>query len=207
MGKIIWPTPSTTPVWPLPPDPRPPGKQSPGRWQRKSPQGPPTLYGRKGAPGPEGKIRTAARRSHTLPRLPLKERNPMRPRFFPLALALSVLLALPAAAFSDVPADTWYASSAAQCQQAGLLKGTSSDTFSPDKTVTLAEVMTVAARLSYQQSGGNGDLPRLRRVGEPVRSTRLPVQSCSPSPLKTWTTNCPIILTVPHPAVSTCCWR
>ena len=64
----------------------------------------------------------------------------MRPRFFPLALALSVLLALPAAAFSDVPADTWYASSAAQCQQAGLLKGTSSDTFSPDKTVTLAEV-------------------------------------------------------------------
>ena len=52
----------------------------------------------------------------------------MRPRFFPLALALSVLLALPAAAFSDVPADTWYASSAAQCQQAGLLKGTSSDT-------------------------------------------------------------------------------
>ncbi len=83
----------------------------------------------------------------------------MRPRFFPLALALSVLLALPAAAFSDVPANTWYASSAAQCQQAGLLKGTSSDTFSPDKTVTLAEVMTVAARLSYQQSGGNGDLP------------------------------------------------
>ena len=83
----------------------------------------------------------------------------MKTRLLPLSLALTALLALPAAALSDVPETAWYAGAVQVCLDRGLMKGTGSDTFSPDNTVTLAEVMTVAVRLHYQWSGGVGDPP------------------------------------------------
>ena len=83
----------------------------------------------------------------------------MKTRLLPLSLALTALLALPAAALSDVPETAWYADAVQICLDRGLMKGTGSDTFSPDNAVTLAEVMTVAVRLHYQWSGGVGDPP------------------------------------------------
>ena len=76
------------------------------------------------------------------------------------ALVLSPALAAEAPAFSDVPPDAWYAGSVALCAQKGLLKGTGADTFSPGGAVTLAEVMTAAARLHDQSHGGTGSLPQ-----------------------------------------------
>lgn len=83
----------------------------------------------------------------------------MKTRLLPLSLALTTLLTLPAGAFSDVPENAWYANAAQICVDHGLLKGTGDDTFSPDATVTVAEVMTVAVRLHYQAQGGTGDPP------------------------------------------------
>ena len=83
----------------------------------------------------------------------------MKTRLLPLSLALSILLVLPTAAFSDVPEDAWYADDLQVCVDRGMLKGTGDDTFSPNEAVTLAEVMTVAVRLHYQANGGTGEPP------------------------------------------------
>lgn len=83
----------------------------------------------------------------------------MKTRLLPLSLALTALLALPAAALSDVPETAWYADAVQICLDRGLMKGTGNDAFSPNATVSLAEVMTVAVRLHYQWNGGAGDPP------------------------------------------------
>ncbi len=83
----------------------------------------------------------------------------MKTRLLPLSLALTALLTLPAAALSDVPENAWYADAVQVCLDRGLMQGTGSDAFSPAATVTLAEVMTVAARLHYQWNGGGGVTP------------------------------------------------
>lgn len=81
-------------------------------------------------------------------------------RYITLALVLLLCATLsPALAFSDVPADAWYAESAALCQETGLMNGAGEDTFRPDDGLTLAEVMTVSCRLHYQANGGTGELP------------------------------------------------
>ena len=84
----------------------------------------------------------------------------MKRRIAAAGLALALLLPCRALAFSDVPEGAWYADSVALCVEKSLLQGTGSDTFSPEGAVTLAEVMTVAARLHYSASGGQGDLPQ-----------------------------------------------
>ena len=83
----------------------------------------------------------------------------MKTRLLSLSLALSALLALPAAALSDVPENAWYAEAVQVCLDQGLMKGTGGDAFFPHANVTLAEVMTVAVRLHYQAKGGVGDPP------------------------------------------------
>ena len=83
----------------------------------------------------------------------------MKRRIAVAGLLLALLLPGRALAFSDVPEGAWYADSAELCVEAGLLQGTGADTFSPQGAVTLAEVMTVAARLHYRAGGGQGDLP------------------------------------------------
>lgn len=78
----------------------------------------------------------------------------MKARILLLSLVLTTLLTLTAGAFSDVPADAWYAHSVSLCQETGLLKGTGVESFSPNASVTVAEVMTVAARLHHRLATG-----------------------------------------------------
>ena len=76
----------------------------------------------------------------------------MKRRFLHLLLAVCVALSLvlPAAAvetgFSDVPADAWYADAVVFCRENGLMSGTSSTTFSPQRTMTRAMLVTVLYR-------------------------------------------------------------
>jgi hypothetical protein len=57
-----------------------------------------------------------------------------------LALALTIVIALSTGAFAlaadtaftDVPADAWYAEAASYCYENGLMVGTSDTAFSPD---------------------------------------------------------------------------
>ena len=55
--------------------------------------------------------------------------------------------------FNDVPANQWYADYAVKAAQAGLMKGTGGDKFSPNGTLTVAEVVTLTARLYADRQG------------------------------------------------------
>ena len=54
----------------------------------------------------------------------------------------------PAAPFSDVPADAWYAEAIAYCRQNSIMSGTSSTTFAPEETLTRAMLAAVLHRMS-----------------------------------------------------------
>ena len=57
--------------------------------------------------------------------------------------------------FSDVAGGAWYAESVASACRLGLMKGTKDGTFSPGGTVSLAEAVTMAARIhSIYTTGG-----------------------------------------------------
>lgn len=58
-----------------------------------------------------------------------------------------------AGAFTDVPADAWYAPYVNAAVEAGLMNGTGNGQFSPAKTLSLAEVITLAARFHAENSG------------------------------------------------------
>ena len=49
--------------------------------------------------------------------------------------------------FSDVPANQWYTDNVAAAFELGLMKGTSATTFHPFGDVTVAEAITMAARI------------------------------------------------------------
>ena len=49
--------------------------------------------------------------------------------------------------FRDVAADAWYSGNVAAVYRLGLMKGTEANTFAPGKNVTIAETVTIAARL------------------------------------------------------------
>lgn len=55
--------------------------------------------------------------------------------------------------FSDVPSNAWYAQYAKEAAQAGLMKGTGGTSFSPNATLSTAEVVTLAARLHADRNG------------------------------------------------------
>lgn len=84
----------------------------------------------------------------------------MKSRIAVAGLTLALLLPCQALAFSDVPEGAWYADSVELCAGKGLLQGTGEGAFSPEGSVTLAEVMTAAARIHYQSEGGQGELPQ-----------------------------------------------
>ena len=56
--------------------------------------------------------------------------------------------------FTDVPANQWYTNNVAEAYELGLMKGTSATTFSPYGDVTLAEAITMAARIHSIYSTG-----------------------------------------------------
>ena len=58
--------------------------------------------------------------------------------------------------FKDVPADAWYAKSVANDYNVGIVAGTSATSFSPDNTLTLAQIITMASRV-HAIYNGNGD--------------------------------------------------
>ena len=58
-----------------------------------------------------------------------------------------------AASFTDVPASAWYAEYAGTAASAGLMNGTGSNRFSPSQTLSVAEVVTLAARLCAGEAG------------------------------------------------------
>ena len=55
--------------------------------------------------------------------------------------------------FTDVPADAWYAPYVDAAVEAGLMNGTGNGQFSPANTLSLAEVVTLTARLHAESSG------------------------------------------------------
>lgn len=61
--------------------------------------------------------------------------------------------------FTDVGADAWYASSVKDCYELGLMNGSGAHTFSPDGMFTIAEGLTIAARLNDLYGGGSGQIP------------------------------------------------
>lgn len=56
--------------------------------------------------------------------------------------------------FTDVPENAWYASYVNTAAKAGLMQGTGGGQFSPDRTLSLAEVVTLTARLHAEENGG-----------------------------------------------------
>ncbi len=56
--------------------------------------------------------------------------------------------------FTDVPSDQWYTGSVADAFELGLMKGNSRDTFNPYGDVTIAEAVTMAARIHSIYSTG-----------------------------------------------------
>ncbi|MCQ5128397.1 aldo/keto reductase [Butyricicoccus faecihominis] len=53
-----------------------------------------------------------------------------------------------APAFTDVPADAWYAQAVLYCQERGLIGGTTADSFSPDRSMTRSMLAAVLYRLA-----------------------------------------------------------
>lgn len=80
------------------------------------------------------------------------------------AAVLSAVAAIPAAAYSDVPENAWYAQAAEYCQANGLLSGTSADQFSPNRTVTRKTLAVVLYRMAGEPAASGGepftDVPR-----------------------------------------------
>ena len=54
----------------------------------------------------------------------------------------------PTSAFTDVPADAWYADAVAYCQQNGIMSGTAATAFAPEAALTRAMLATVLHRMS-----------------------------------------------------------
>lgn len=63
-----------------------------------------------------------------------------------LVLAVGVLPVSALAAFTDVPANAWYANDVASVQRYGIINGTGNGKFSPKGTLTLAQAITMVAR-------------------------------------------------------------
>ena len=70
----------------------------------------------------------------------------MRKLFWTLLLA--ALLALPAAAFDDVPEDHWARDAIAWAYENGYVSGTSAAAFSPGASISRQQVWMILARLS-----------------------------------------------------------
>ena len=56
--------------------------------------------------------------------------------------------------FTDVPASEWYYGSVKDAYEFGIMNGDSATTFSPEGTLTVAEGITVSARIHATLTGG-----------------------------------------------------
>lgn len=77
-----------------------------------------------------------------------------------LALSAGIFAALPpqanaaSAPFADVAANAWYAGYVDSARETGLLNGVSETSFAPDGTLSIAQAVTMAARLSQYAAEG-----------------------------------------------------
>ncbi|MGX8698551.1 MAG: S-layer homology domain-containing protein, partial [bacterium] len=62
--------------------------------------------------------------------------------------------------YSDVPAGKWYARSVASAYELGLMKGNADGSFNPNGNVTLAEAVTMAARIHSLYTTGAESFPK-----------------------------------------------
>lgn len=80
----------------------------------------------------------------------------MKKRLLTLLLAaiLAMSLVVPvSAAFSDVPADAWYAGDVADVQQYGIIEGVGNNKFLPNGILTHAQAVTMASRVYARMNG------------------------------------------------------
>ncbi len=61
--------------------------------------------------------------------------------------------------FDDVSETAWYAPSVKTCYEMGLISGQSQTTFNPQGMFTVAQALTVAARMHNIYGGGDGNIP------------------------------------------------
>lgn len=61
--------------------------------------------------------------------------------------------------FSDVTEDNWFAGAVKDCYELGLMSGVGAGAFSPSGKFTVAQALTVAARLHNMFRGGDGVIP------------------------------------------------
>lgn len=69
------------------------------------------------------------------------------------ALCLSPALAAEASPFADVAAGSWYADAVAVCYEAGWMRGTGENQFSPLGVMAVSEAATLAARILAERNG------------------------------------------------------
>ena len=69
--------------------------------------------------------------------------------------------------FSDVAPESWCYDAVKLCWEAGLMNGTSAETFSPQAPLTAAQLTVLAARLYDLRAGGTGQVPALPDLTEP----------------------------------------
>ena len=79
-------------------------------------------------------------------------------KFLSILLVLSMLLTVPAFAFSsdftDVPEETVYAESVSYLANAGILRGTASGRFSPNEKITISQWATMLCRALDEEPEG-----------------------------------------------------
>ncbi len=61
--------------------------------------------------------------------------------------------------FSDIQPGAWYEAAVKLCYEAGVLNGTTADTFSPQDTLTAAQLEVLAARVKWRLEENEGELP------------------------------------------------
>lgn len=59
--------------------------------------------------------------------------------------------------FSDLPSSHWGYSYVKECINQGIMKGTGQNNFSPDASISVAEIITVAVRLAGLKTGSSGE--------------------------------------------------
>lgn len=94
-----------------------------------------------------------------------------------LGMIVSFAAAAGAAAFADVPGGSWYAAGVSLAAEKGIMTGTGETTFSPRRSVSWAQAITIAARLHAQNTGKS---VRRRTKKKPGTRPRSPTQRRTP---------------------------
>ena len=105
-------------------------------------------------------------------------------KFLSILLVLSMLLTVPAFAFSldfaDVPENAAYAESVSFLADAGILRGTASGRFAPDERITVSQWAAMLCRAldeepegaSWQETAANAVLSQTLNVTPPIRRSQ-----------------------------------